>query len=231
MTVEEALSKAYSNLSPEAKAIFDASISTNPALVEYHRNNIDSTYDETRIESNAMTRDAAVIIQNGLMNMNLPVAVQDALNLLSSGIMAALMDGPLGAGDIYAIAVSLYTAVVIAAYWDEILDQWDNIVALFQKAYKSESTSISDSMSAVKEDVADERDLPDSATVTISQQSRTIRVEGRYYVCSIEATKFAPVHERFYPAMVAGTLWVCPSYVSLRLLGLSWLSIMNSLAS
>ena len=56
------------------------------------------------------------------MNMNLPVAVQDALNLLSSGIMAALMDGPLIAGDIYAITVSLYTAVVISAYWDEILD-------------------------------------------------------------------------------------------------------------
>lgn len=171
ITVEEALSMAYSNLSPEAKAIFDATISTNSALVEYHKKNIDPTYDETRIVSYAMANSAAMVIQNGLASMNLPVEVQNALNLLSSGIMAALMDGPLLAGDIYAISVSLYTAVVLAAYWDEVLVQWDNIVALFKKAYSSVSTAVSDSMSDVKYDVADERELPDNATVTISQKT------------------------------------------------------------
>lgn len=216
ITVEEALSRAYSNLSPEAKTIFNTTISGNAALVEYHKNNIDYTYTERQVATMALSGGAAEIVSSGLVNMGLPTQVQEALNLLSSGIVAALADGPLVAGDIYSLAVSLYTAVVIATYWDEIMAKWDDIVALFQSAYTSVRTAISSAMNIIEEDIADECSLPDTATVTVNQTSRTIRVEDRYYVCSTAITEFSPVQERFYPAIVTGTLWVCPTYVSFK---------------
>lgn len=220
MSVEDALSAAYENLTPEAKDIFNRVIAENAELVEYHRDNIDSNYctdlDKNTVGTYSAMSSAAAIIQDGLRNMNLPAQVQEALNMLSSGIVAALADGPLVAGDIYALAVSLYTAVVIAVYLDEIMALWDDIVALFKRAYATIETSVADSMAYVKDDIADEIALPDTAAVVINAQSRTVRVEDRYYVCSIEITRFAPTQDRFYPAMISETLWVCPTYISFK---------------
>ncbi len=52
--------------------------------------------------------------------------------------------------------VSLYTAVVIAVYWDEIMALWDDIVALLNEHMQQLKTSVADSMAYVKDDIADE---------------------------------------------------------------------------
>ncbi len=94
MSVEDALSAAYENLTPEAKDIFNRVIAENAELVEYHRDNIDSNYctdlDKNTVGTYSAMSSAATIIQDGLRNMNLPAQVQEALNMLSSGIVAAL---------------------------------------------------------------------------------------------------------------------------------------------
>lgn len=218
VSAEEILVKAYENLSDGAKEIFNSAIASNHELVEYHRRYIDRSYNANEYSTSNINRSATDIISSGLSDLGLPVQVQEALNLLASGILAALADGPLVVGDIYALSISLYTAVVIAIYWDDIVECWDDIVTLFQQAYSTIQSSISDSMSLIEEDTVQEYSLPSTLTVTVMPASRTIKVNGTYYTCTIPVANFAPVQERFYPGMVySGVFYVCPVYVPFKI--------------
>lgn len=68
MSVEDALSAAYENLTPEAKDIFNRVIAENAELVEYHRDNIDSNYctdlDKNTVGTYSAMSSAAAIIQD-----------------------------------------------------------------------------------------------------------------------------------------------------------------------
>lgn len=212
MTAEEALSKAYENLSDEAKVIYN-SISLNVNNDEYSLTN--NELNNVAVPASVM--GAAEVISQGLTQMGLTGPVVQALNQLASAILAILADGPLPIGDIYALSISLYTAVTLATYWDDILDQWDDIVALFQQALTETSSTISDSMDLIKEDVISEREISDTVIVAVIAESRTIRVDNTYYVCNIPITRFGPSQERFYPAMIfSGVFWACPTYVPFK---------------
>lgn len=217
MTSEEALLLAYENLTPEAKAIFEAAIANSPDVVQYHRSHIDASYEipQASIQSTTVSTDAVVLIQNGLTSMNVPVAVKEAMALFASGISAALADGPLPFGDIYAIAVAAYTAVVVAEHWDDIANLWDDIVELFQDVFDTISSEIADAMSSIEVDIEDEYSLPD--TVTVAYASRTFTISGTRYVCTILAENMGPTDNRFYPAAILGNiLYVCPTYIPFK---------------
>lgn len=217
MSPEEALLLAYENLTPEAKAIFEAAIANSPDVVTYHRNNIDAKYEipQAAVQSSTAAVDAVAVIQNGLSSMNIPADVKEALALFASGIAAALADGPLPFGDIYAIAVAAYTAVVVAAFWDVMVNNWDDVVALFQNAFDTIRSEIAAAMSSIKGDIEDEYSLPD--TVTVAFASRTFTISGTRYVCTIRAEEMGPSANRFYPgAIYNGVLYVSPTYIPFK---------------
>lgn len=217
MTAEESLLLAYKNLTPEAKEIFEAAIASAPDIVEYHRNNIDPSYEipQSATMSTTAAADAVVLIQNGLTSLGVPVQVKEALTLLASGISAALIDGPLPIGDIYAVAVAAYTAVTIAVYWDEIVILWDDIVELFKDVFDSISSDIEDLLGSIESDIEDEYSLPD--TVTVAYASRTFTISGTRYVCTVLAENMGPTDNRFYPAAILGEiLYVCPTYIPFK---------------
>lgn len=136
---------------------------------------------------------------------------------MASGLIAALGDGPLPIGDIYAIAISLYTAITLADHLDEINEHWEEIVELFKQALTGTSSTIPEAMDIIREDAINENELPDTIEVTVLSASRTIRANDEYYVCSIPITDFGPSQERFYPGIIYnGTFWVCHTYVPFK---------------
>lgn len=218
MTVEESLMLAYENLSPEAKQIFQYAISTSPDVIAYHMEYVDPSYEipQVSVLSASSYADAVQIINTGLTNLGLPAAVKEALTLLASGVSAALADGPIVAGDIYALAVAAYTAVTIAAHWDDIMDLWIDIVEIFEDAYSSIRDEVTDSMDSIETDIEDEYSLPDVLTVSVTASNRTFRIGDTYYVCSKSIQEFAPVGQRFYPGVVNNGLYICPTYISFK---------------
>ena len=218
MTIEESIVLAYKNLSPEARQIFDYAISFSPDIIAYHTQYVDPNYEipQVSIMSTSAYPDAIQIINTGLSNLALPTAVKEALTLLASGISAALADGPILAGDIYALAIAGYTAVIIAAHWDDIMNLWGDIVEIFEDAYSSIRGEVTDSMESVEADIEDEYSLPDILTVSITASNRTFRIGDRYYVCSKSIEEFSPVGQRFYPGVVKNGLYVCPTYISFK---------------
>ncbi len=214
ISVEESLIRAYSNLSPEAKEIFDSRIASNPALVEYHQNIVDPSYDVTQYMS-SLSRSAVDIITSGLSNMNLPVQVQEALNLLSSAILAALADGPLPAGELYALSILLLTAIALADHWDVVAPQWDSIVLLFQQAFTSIISPISTSMASIKEDTIQENTLPDTIIITVNPNNKMMRIGGRSVLCNTVVESDTEVNGNYYPALLfSGILFFFPNAVS-----------------
>lgn len=220
MTSEEALLLAYESLTPEAKAIFEAAIANSLDAITYHRSHIDANYEipQALMQSAAATAaavDAVRLIQNGLTSMYVPEAVNKAMTLFASGISAALFDGPLPFGDIYAIAVAAYTAVVVAEHWDDVVSLWDDIVELFQDVFDTISSEIANAMSSIKVDIEDEYSLPD--TVTVTYANRTFMISGTRYVCTVLAENMGPTDNRFYPAAIFGSvLYVCPTYIPFK---------------
>lgn len=212
MTAEEALLKAYSNLSDKAKIIYN-SIGNSSRIDIYEYG-----FGESNTLATFAAMGAAEAINQGLNQMGLNNQVIQALNQLATAIIASLADGPLPIGDIYAISVGLYTAVVLATHWDEIVNSWDDIVALFQQSISQTSSTIGGSMDLIEEDTIKERELPDTLNVIVLTSSKTIRVDDTYYVCSIPVAKFGPREERFYPGMIfSGTFWVCSKYVPFKI--------------
>lgn len=213
VTADEALMIGYINLSDKAKEIYNTLDfnNTNSIYEESFVNHIDTH----EVSTSAMS--AIDTINQGLNQMGLGSQVIQALTQLASGLIAALGDGPLPIGDIYAIAVGLYTAITLADYLDEINEHWDEIVELFKQSLTETSSTIPEALDIIREDAINEDELPDIIEITILSASRTIRANDEYYVCSIPIANFGPSQERFYPGIIYnGTFWVCYTYVPFK---------------
>ncbi len=214
MAAEEGLALGYSNLSPTAKQIYDAAISEFPELIAYHVTNIDSKYEPLQIMPLA-ANDAMSIVTSGLAGLSLPTEVQEVLTMLASGITAALADGPLVAGDIYAISISVYAAVVIASHWDEIMALWTQIVGIFEQAYASIKAEVTTSFGYVKTDIADERSIEDELIVHYS--NGIIKVGSITYSCTVVAERVEKEDSRFYAAAIKDEmLFLCPKSIPFK---------------
>ena len=218
MTAEEALRLGYDNLSDDAKVIFNAAIMVDKEIHAYHKTEIVSDLIGENLSGISImsTTDAMSIVSEGLVALNLPVAVREALTMLSSGITAALSDGPLIAGDIYLIAVTLYAAVVVAENWPAIESLWEQVVDLFERAYNEICTEITEAFNYITSDIESEVSIPDALAVQVND--RDMRINGVLYACNVAVTQFAPSDTKFYPALIFNTkLWVCPTNVPFKI--------------
>ncbi len=99
--------KAYANLSPEAKEIFDAALAKDQELLEFHKEYVDSNYkipnqenlkSYTATSAYSMSRvatDPMTILSAKLAVLGLPSAVVYSLKAMGAGMVAAIVDGPL----------------------------------------------------------------------------------------------------------------------------------------
>ena len=172
----------YEGLTPEAKQIFLDHISRDPDLVQFHQENVDSTFSPQNVPeysspSLASDEDNPLeIIHNGLLALGLSTAVVYAFEGIASGIIASAADGFLPVGELYAIMVGTYAAAILATYWSiEVAPNWDGIVEVFQSAF-----------SAMKENIADALDFLAEDAVSLTNPVESVAIHGNLIIVQHE---------------------------------------------
>ena len=219
--------ESYEALSPEAKAIFEASLALNPELLEFHKEYVDPSFKSTKaIEKSALAgvgqlkstmavaavADPMTILNAQLAALSLPTSVLYSLQAMGAGMVAAIADGPLPIGDIILAAATVSAAVIIAANWNTICSKWNSIVAAFKTAFAASAANVTSAFNSILNQVNDE--LAVNPSVTIS--GRTVTVNGVRYTCNTKAdslTQSQTQNKRYFPAVLYnGTVYVDPAH-------------------
>ncbi|MGI6085840.1 MAG: hypothetical protein ACOYIF_10435 [Acetivibrionales bacterium] len=200
----EAAREAYFSLTPEAKAIFDASLANDPEMLEFHIKYVDKSFrPATKIQARyAMaSSDAMTILMSELSVLGLPSSVLYALKAMGAGLVASIADGPLLVGEILLAAATASAVIVIAANWTKVSPVWNQIVAAFKKAFSSSVNSIIDAFNSLKKDIQKEA-ASSAPSVTVS--GKTITVNGVKYNCNTRASELTEQQRkksRYYPVI------------------------------
>lgn len=120
-----------------------------------------------------------------LSALNLPNEVRLCFEALGSAISAAIADGPLVAGDIYLLAVSLALVTTLVIYWDDVQLLWDDIVDCFNSTYNLSQVQ-SDDFIYIENDTISEYTLYKYGYygVSVDYASTTVKVNGVSYPCT-----------------------------------------------
>ena len=153
----EAARETYLALTPEVKAIFDASLVDDPKMLEFHLSYVDKSFTPPAAKvqarsANAVVADPMRVLMEQLGGLGLPSSVLYSLKAMGAGMVAAIADGPLPIGDILLAAATASTAIVIAANWDQVAPKWDGIVRAFQKAFSKTASNVSAAFLKIKSD-------------------------------------------------------------------------------
>ncbi|MCR4679622.1 MAG: hypothetical protein K5679_12865 [Lachnospiraceae bacterium] len=145
----------YHSLSPEARALFDSIILSNKELSEYHLKNVGSlpSLATSKITTQANLTNTLNNLLRQLQLLGLPTAVLYSLESFASSLVAAIADGPLPIGDILALAAAAAVVTTVAIYWDDVYEQWGNIVNAFTSAFPSMRSVITSAFSSLNTDV------------------------------------------------------------------------------
>ncbi len=160
-SANELAKNIYNNLSAEAKNIFIdylelEALKGNDKLLQFHKTNIDKSYISNSksilfpLESQTSTLKmaSAADIATQIKALDLPTAVEYGLTAF-----AAALGVPVG--NVVDVAVGLGLAVIIAIYWDDIKDQWDDIVEIFTSTFSSIASEIKEAFDFLKSEAKD----------------------------------------------------------------------------
>lgn len=214
--------KAYANLSPEAKEIFDAALVNDQELLEFHREYVDSDYETpnqgslksyTTISTYSVTRaatDPMTVLSAKLAVLSLPSVVVYTLKAMGAGMVAAIVDGPLPIGDILLAAATVTAAIVIAVNWNEISGQWNAIVSAFRTAFADSSSNVRSAFVTILSDVKAE--LAINPAITIKDKEKLVIINGIKYKCNTRAdylTEDQKENKKYMPAILINKhVWV-----------------------
>ncbi len=152
--VGEVAREAYYNLSPEARALYDQIIAQDPELLEFHRRYVNPEFQvsvNTQSEVNAYASSLLTELANNLAALSLPVDVENCLNSMGAGMVAAGTTISLGA--VLAAAASVLAVKVIANNWNSVSSGYDRIVRAFTSVFTSATAAITDAFDDIKETV------------------------------------------------------------------------------
>lgn len=201
---------AYSNMSEDAKKIYDMFLALDPELLEYHRANIDPLYE---IPSSALIMPTAVqnvvtTITNGLAALSLPTPVSSSLKKVASSMAAAQIDGPLPVADILLFASAADLVYVLVENWYAVAPLFDDIVNVFTDAFSADKRNVSDAFSSIEDDTY----VQCSKEIDISGTRVVIR--GARYDCNRKAdelTKEQTSGKKYFVAILYdGEVMVAP---------------------
>lgn len=155
----------YDALTPEARAIFNESLTNDMELLQFHKTYVDPSSDIEFTPKHRARAMAATAVANPMTVLNaqfalinLPQAVKYSLQAMGAGMAAALADGPLPVGDILLAATTASAVVVIAANWDAVYPKFGQITSAFQKAFSTTANNISSAFAQIKSDAKKEAD-------------------------------------------------------------------------
>ena len=118
----DAAREAYAALTPEAKAIFDASLTYDTEMLKFHTTYVDQNFTppapRPQTRSAAAVADPMRVLMVELGGLGLPSAVLYSLKAMGAGMVAAIADGPLPVGDIL-LAAATASAVLKGKKKDE----------------------------------------------------------------------------------------------------------------
>lgn len=183
---------AYFALNPEARAIFDESISQDTDLVLFHKTYVDASYDATmaiRDEYSTQavaTTGAMAVLSAKLALLKLPSAVLYSLKAMGASMVASIAEGPLPLGKILLVASTVGVAIVVAANWNTVVSKWQGIVDAFKAAFSNSVSTVVNAFNRILGSVNAE--LAIHPCVTVSIPDRTITVDGKKYACRTKAT-------------------------------------------
>lgn len=160
----DAAREAYAALTPEAKAIFDASLTYDTEMLKFHTTYVDQNFTppaprpQTRsaVAVAGAAADPMQVLMVELGGLGLPSAVLYSLKAMGAGMVAAIADGPLPVGDILLAAATASAVVVIAAHWDVVSPKFNQITRAFQSAFSTAASNISSAFSKIKSDAKKE---------------------------------------------------------------------------
>lgn len=161
----EAAREAYSLLTPEAKAIFDASLASDPDALQFHKTYIDENFNlptpkiQTR-SANAAAATGVNYVANLMSRLNaigLPASVLTSLRAMGASISADIADGPLPIGTIM-VAASAAVVTTIALNWDVVSPKLNPISKAFQLTFSEAASNISSACSKIKAEAKKEAD-------------------------------------------------------------------------
>lgn len=211
----EAAREAYSSLTPEAKAIFDASLANDPDMLKFHTTYVDENFTppvpKIQTRSAMAAADPMSVLMTQLGGLGLPSAVLYSLKAMGAGMVASIADGPLPVGDILLAAATVSAAVVIVANWDTVAPKWDKIVNAFKKAFSDSATNVTKAFQSIFRDV--QTKLETSPSITVS--GRTVTINGVKYNCTTRAdqlTQSQKKNKKYMPAVLYNdNVWVAAS--------------------
>ncbi|MCR8936937.1 hypothetical protein O0555_06170 [Brevibacillus laterosporus] len=146
---DDAVEKVFTEMTPEAqKEFLDFIIrqkeNGDSELFNYHEKVFgeitQEKIDKKRVKrmAKASSKDGPIdVLSYELKKLDLPTPAYYAFLGIGVSISAAAADGPLPIGDIIGIIIAAGSGAVIAWYWDDISDQFDDIVRAFRKAFNT----------------------------------------------------------------------------------------------
>lgn len=162
----EAAREAYNSLTPEAKAIFDASLANDPVALEFHKTYIDKSFylPTSRIQTSSAKVAASTGVNyvanlmSRLNSLNLPASVLAAFRAMGASIAADIADGPLPIGTVLVAASTAAVITTVALNWDVVSPKLDQISKAFQATFAEAASNISSAFSKIKGEAKKEAD-------------------------------------------------------------------------
>lgn len=153
-------------MSPEAKAVFDASLADDSVALEFHKTYIDKNFTlptpkRLTRSTNTMALSNVNYVNNLMGRLNqlaLPSSVLSSLRALGASMAVDIADGPLPVGTILVAASSLAVATTIALNWDTVSPKFNQITKAFQATFKEAASNISTAFAKIKAEAKKEAD-------------------------------------------------------------------------
>lgn len=205
MTEEESARAIYEGLTEEARQIFLIQVSSDPQLIEYHRENVDAFFEPIDVPVAYAGNNELAIVQNGLAALGLPTAVTYSFEALASQLVAESSAGiAMAVPQIYGIIIISSIAFGIANYWGQIVTLFNQIVAVFQEAFSSMSNEVATAMGQLAEDTDCIANSVLTGTVWVEGQTICIERGGQTdkYPCSTKIEAMPQPNSPYFPALL-----------------------------
>ena len=227
LSEEEVAKNLFESLSEEAKQIFLAQIATDPELTEFHRENVDPSFDPQTIPV-AYANSEVDRVRSGLANLGLSSTATYTFVGAASAIAAGAGGVAITATEVYELLLGASIATAIAASWDEIENSFSNIVGVFKDAFSYMRSAVSNALWDTRDAAASI--YYNSPVVAVGYYDATTTSlpnvlirrgdgEEKRYICNVTAEDFQPRGNKFYiAALLRGSnrqthLWICPEAI------------------
>lgn len=232
LSEEESARALFENLSEEARQIFLSQIAADPELTEYHRENVDPSFDSQAIPVTYAANNAVDSVRSGLINAGFSssvvycfsAAASEIYSLSASASASQIYDALLGTG------LAAILASMAASIWDEIEAGFSRIVAIFEDGFSDNRSAVSDALWDTKDDATSvyyssrvvscryTTYVPDVSDATVSLDF----ADGTHanYICDVRAEDATIKSGKYYVALLVRDsngktqLMVCPNSVN-----------------